>query len=57
MMKEFLTENWFTLVTVGAMLIAFFALQTRGDKLPSTEAFDSRIRAGVPTLVEFYSNT
>ena len=56
-MKRFCTENWFTLVAVGAVLVAYLALRTGGDKMPSTEAFDARITTGTPTLIEFFSNT
>jgi hypothetical protein len=56
-MDRFLRQNWLMLAVIGVMVVAFLLLRTRGDKLPSTAAFDTQVSGGTPTLVEFYTNT
>ncbi|MCJ7739467.1 MAG: hypothetical protein MUQ10_19510 [Anaerolineae bacterium] len=56
-MRHFWSENWVVLLIIGGMLAAFLALRTKGDNFPSTADFDMQIASGIPSLVEFYSNT
>ncbi len=56
-MARFLRQNWLFLLVIGVMIAAYLLLRTRGDKLPSTAAFDTQVSGGTPTLVEFYTNT
>ena len=56
-MKRFLRENWLVIAMITLMMGGYLLLQTPGDELPSTAAFDAQVSSGTPTLVEFYSNT
>jgi hypothetical protein len=50
-------ENWMVILVVAVMVSGYLLLRTRGDRLPSTAAFDAEVSDGTPTLVAFYSNT
>ena len=56
-MNRLLRENWMTMLVVVLMVTGYVLLHTRGDDLPSTTEFDTRITDGTPLIVEFYSNT
>jgi hypothetical protein len=56
-MERFLRDNWLVIVVITAMVVGYLMLRTRGDKLASTTEFDTRVASGIPTFVEFYSNT
>ena len=56
-MDRFLRQNWLVLLVIGAMVVGYLLLRTRGDELPSTTVFDTQVSGGTPTLVEFYTNT
>jgi hypothetical protein len=55
--RRFWRENWLVVLVIGAMVGGFVFLRTAGDALVSTAEFDARVTVGMPTLVEFYSNT
>jgi hypothetical protein len=44
-------------LVIGVMVGGFVFLRTTGDEMVSTADFDAQVTGGVPTLVEFYSNT
>jgi hypothetical protein len=45
-------------ILFGALMVGGYVfLRTPGDDLASTAEFDALVSAGVPTVVEFYSNT
>ncbi len=56
-LKQFWHDNGLVVIIILVMVGGFMILRTRGDKLASTAAFDAQVRAGQPTIVEFYSNT
>lgn len=56
-MKRILRENWMTIGVVALIVAGYIFLRTPDDDLASTEEFDAQTTAGIPTLVEFYSNT
>lgn len=56
-LQDLLREAGTPLLIVAILGIAFFYLRTKGTKLSSVADFDKRIRDGLPTIVEFYSNT
>lgn len=56
-MERFWRENWLVILVLAILVAGYLALRTRGDKLPSTAAFDAQVANGSPTLVEFYTNT
>lgn len=56
-MGDFLSENWLVVLVIGLIVGAFIFLRTPADTLASTGEFDSLVRDGTPTLVEFFSNT
>jgi hypothetical protein len=56
-MRRFWRENGLVVLVIGAMVGGFVFLRTTGDELVSTADFDAQVTGGVPTLVEFYSNT
>ncbi len=57
MLQRFWRENWSVIAVIGALVAGYLFLRTPGDEMASTAEFDAQITAGVPTLVEFYSNT
>ncbi len=56
-MKRFWRENWSVVVVIAVMVLGYAFLRTPGDDLVSTSAFDAQVSGGMPTLIEFYSNT
>jgi hypothetical protein len=52
-----LRENWLVLLVIGAVVVAFLALRTQGTRVGSVAEVDAMLQGGLPTLVEFYSNT
>ena len=56
-MKRFWRENWLVIIVVAVMVGGYLFLHTPGDELASTAEFDAQVTSGMPTLVEFYSNT
>ena len=56
-MKRFWHENWSVIVVIAVMVVGYLFLRTEGDELVSTAEFDAQVTGGMPTLVEFYSNT
>jgi hypothetical protein len=56
-LRQFWSENWIVILIIGGMLAAFLAFRTRGDDFPSTRDFDIHTTSGIPSFVEFYSNT
>ncbi len=56
-MKRFWRENWLVVLIILVMVGGYVILRTPGDELVSTAAFDAQVRTGLPTVVEFYSNT
>ncbi len=56
-MKRFWRENWSVIAIIAAMVGGYLFLRTPGDDLASTAEFYAQVSDGVPTLVEFYSNT
>ena len=56
-MRRFWRENWLVVLVIGVMVGGFVFLRTTSDELVSTADFDARVTGGIPTLVEFYSNT
>ena len=56
-MRRFWRENWLVVLVIGVMVGGFVFLRTTGDELVSTADFDAQVTGGMPTLVEFYSNT
>ena len=56
-MERFLRDNWLLIAVVTAMVVGYLLLRTRGDEMASTAQFDTQITSGMPTFVEFYSNT
>jgi hypothetical protein len=55
--RDFLSGNWLVILVVGVILAAFIFLRTPADKFASTGEFDTLVRSGAPTVVEFFSNT
>jgi hypothetical protein len=55
--ERFWRENGLVILVIAVLLAGYLVLRTRGDKLPSTAAFDAQVASGSPTLVEFYTNT
>jgi hypothetical protein len=55
--KKVVRENWLILLVVGAIAVAFFSLRTTGSDVESVAEVDALLASGLPTLVEFYSNT
>ena len=56
-MRRFWRENWLVVLVIGVMVGGFVFPRTTGDELVSTADFDAQVTGGVPTVVEFYSNT
>ncbi len=56
-LKRFWRENWSVILVIAVMLGGYLFLRTEGDELVSTAEFDAQVSGGVPTLIEFYSNT
>ena len=56
-MKRFWRENWLVILVIAVMVGGYLFLRTEGDELASTAEFDAQVTGGMPTLVEFYSNT
>jgi hypothetical protein len=56
-LKQFWRENWLVIVVIAVMVVGYLFLHTEGDELASTAEFEARVSGGVPTLVEFFSNT
>jgi UPF0716 family protein affecting phage T7 exclusion len=56
-LEHFWRENWSVIVVIAAMVVGYLFLRTEGDELVSTAKFDAQVNGGMPTLVEFYSNT
>ncbi len=56
-MKQFWRENWSVIVVIAVMVFGYLFLRTPGDDLASTAEFDAQVSGGMPTLIEFYSNT
>jgi hypothetical protein len=56
-LKHFWRENWSVIIVIAVMVGGYLFLRTEGDELVSTAEFDAQVSGGVPTLVEFYSNT
>lgn len=54
---KLLKEDGVTLAIVLALAIAYIVLRTPGDTFASVEEFESKLAAGRPTVIEFYSNT
>lgn len=55
-MKRILQENWLMILVVAVLIGGYVFLRTPGDGIESTEAFDTMVTDGTPTLVQFYSN-
>jgi hypothetical protein len=56
-MKRFLKENWLVIFVIAGMVGGYLFLRTPGDAMASTEEFDALVTGGIPTVLEFYSNT
>lgn len=56
-MERLLRENWMTILVLVLVVGGYVFLRTPGDKLASTEVFDTQATNGEPLVVEFYSNT
>ena len=56
-MRSFWSENWLVILVIAVIVGGYLLLRTRGDELASTAEFDAQVTGGMPTLVEFYSNT
>ncbi len=56
-LKRFWRENRSVIVVIAVMVLGYAFLRTPGDDLVSTAEFDAQVSGGVPTLIEFYSNT
>ena len=54
---QILRENWFFLLLVGGIIVAFLALRTTASAVSSVSEVEAILQDGQPTLVEFYSNT
>ncbi len=57
MLNHFWRENWSVILVIAVMVGGYLFLRPPGDELVSTVAFDAQVNSGMPTLVEFYSNT
>jgi HAMP domain-containing protein len=53
---RFLRGNWVSLLIVIGLPLAWFALRSSGTPLASAADFESRVQAGKPTIVYFFSN-
>jgi hypothetical protein len=53
---RFLRENWVSLLIVIGLPLAWYGLRSRGTPLASAADFQSRVQAGTPTVVYFFSN-
>jgi HAMP domain-containing protein len=53
---RFLRGNWVSLLIVIGLPLAWFALRSSGTPLASAADFESRVQAGQPTIVYFFSN-
>jgi hypothetical protein len=56
-MQRFWRENGLVILVIAIMIGGYLFLRTPGDKLVSTADFDAQVTVGVPTVVEFYTNT
>ena len=56
-MRRFLRENALVMAVITVMVGGYLFLRTPGDELASTAEFEAQVTGGLPTLVEFYSNT
>jgi hypothetical protein len=56
-MRTFLRENWLVILVIAVMVGGYLFLRTPGDELASMAEFEAQVSSGIPTLVEFYSNT
>lgn len=56
-LRKFWRDNWLTLVVVLFLGGAYVFLHTPGDAFASLEVLEAQLRAGNPTVVEFYSNS
>jgi hypothetical protein len=45
------------ILVIAMMVSGYLLLRTPGDELVSTAEFDAQVTRGMPTLIEFYSNT
>ena len=45
------------MAVITVMVGGYLFLRTPGDELASTAEFEAQVTGGLPTLVEFYSNT
>jgi hypothetical protein len=57
LMQRFWRENWLVILVIAVMIGGYLFLRTPGDELASTAEFEAQVTAGMPTVVEFYSNT
>jgi hypothetical protein len=57
LMQRFWRENALVILVIAVMIGGYLFLRTPGDELASTAAFEAQVAAGMPTVVEFYSNT
>ena len=55
--KKFIKEDGITVAIILIIVVAYIFLRTPGDGFESTEALQQQLSSGVPTIVEFYSNT
>jgi hypothetical protein len=55
--RHFLRENALVIIVIAVMVGGYLFLRTPGDELASTAEFEAQVTGGMPTLVEFYSNT
>lgn len=53
---RFIRNNWVTLLIVIGLPLAWFALRSSSTPLASATDFQSRVQAGEPTIVYFFSN-
>ena len=56
-MKRFWRENRLVIIVIAVIVGGYLFLRTPSDDLASTAEFEAQVTSGVPTLVEFYSNT
>lgn len=56
-MQRFWRENRLVIIVIAIVAGGYLFLRTPGDQLASMADFDAQVTSGMPTLVEFYSNT
>lgn len=56
-MRQLLAENWFSLLVLSGLGLAFVLLRTSPSALTSLDSLHEIIGAGHPVVIEVYSNT